>query len=81
MRELLGRGEQVRIQSQGRFDYSIKGRAGGIAWDATHAWRTHPDAHLGFGAIGKGYALDRARAEIEAHLIELANASNDKIEL
>lgn len=39
-----------------------------IEWDAGQglAWRTHRGAHLGFGAIGKGFALDLARERVEA---------------
>lgn len=33
--------------------------------DGNHVWRNGPNEHLGFGAIGKGYALDRARELIE----------------
>ena len=66
--ELLDRAERARASTDGHFDCTAKsaaGARGGIAWDEHAAWRTHAATHLGFGAIGKGYALDRVRLLIE----------------
>jgi thiamine biosynthesis lipoprotein len=64
--ELLERSERPRAVSGGAFDCCAKG-TGRVAWDraAREAWRLDERAHVGFGAIGKGYALDQVRALLE----------------
>lgn len=67
--ELLGRAREIARRTHGAFDPTAKsqGARDGIGFnpDTRHVWRTHAGARLGFGAIGKGYALDRVRALLE----------------
>lgn len=70
--ELLDRCEALRERTRGAFDCTAKtrgGKAGAarVAWDEAsgEAWMLLPGTHVGFGAIGKGYALDRVRALLE----------------
>jgi len=68
--ELLIRSERLRDQTRGAFDCQAKSIPGStrIRWDVGRqvAWRTDRGGHLGFGAIGKGFALDRVRTLLEA---------------
>lgn len=67
--ELLETSHQLREITEGTFDPTVKSvrryakteRA--FCWDRETgmAWRNCAQAHLSFGAIGKGYALDRVR--------------------
>jgi thiamine biosynthesis lipoprotein len=67
--ELLERSERLKRITGGAFDCSAKSSArpasatDAVAWDRSsgRAWRLFEGARIGFGAIGKGYALDRAR--------------------
>lgn len=66
--ELLERSEKIRVQSRGAFNCLAKSEgAGEIAWDpqSREVWRLSERTHLGFGAIGKGYALDQVRLALE----------------
>ena len=66
--ELLERSERIRTQSRGSFNCLSKSTGTGeIAWDrqSSEAWRLNENTHLGFGAIGKGYALDQVRVILE----------------
>jgi thiamine biosynthesis lipoprotein len=72
--ELLERSERFRRLSGGAFDCAAKSSdrpatGPAVGWDAVLgvAWRMHDGVRVGFGAIGKGYALDRARAVLVAH--------------
>jgi thiamine biosynthesis lipoprotein ApbE len=51
--------------TNGAFDPGGKGGLSSVGWDLKNVWRKDDDAHLGFGAIGKGYALDRVRVLLE----------------
>ena len=57
---------ELRKQSGNAFDPLAKstGSAPALEWDATtrEVWKKTEGTWLGFGAIGKGFALDRARA-------------------
>ncbi len=69
--ELIARSERLKRLTQGCFDYAAKSLAqpesGAIGWDpsALKAWRLGTEVHIGFGAVGKGYALDLARLILE----------------
>lgn len=76
---LLNRSLKLESVTSGQFDVTAKSKIGTprglssrIAWsraansDGGTAERLHEDVRLGFGAIGKGYALDRVRAMLEA---------------
>lgn len=68
--DLLERCHQLREQTGGAFDCLAKSlgpfqRPPEVAWDRSSAWRITPETHIGFGAIGKGYALDRVRTCLE----------------
>ena len=69
--ELFELAHTARVQSNGLFDISAKTPASAafprISWDRHNgsAWKTHAAVHIGFGAIGKGYALDRVRLLLE----------------
>jgi thiamine biosynthesis lipoprotein len=70
--ELLARSERWRQATRGAFDCAAKSAAkpaegASVAWDETacEAWRLGPEVHVGFGAIGKGYALDGVRLILE----------------
>jgi FAD:protein FMN transferase len=65
--ELLNLSESAKIQTGCAFDALAKSRTQnrGIAWNESHAWRLTEDTHVGFGAIGKGYALDCVRTMLE----------------
>ncbi len=73
--DLLERSERLHRQTSGAFDATAKGtrsssdaRVRGVAWDrgSREVWKTQPGAMLGFGAIGKGYAIDQVRLLIES---------------
>jgi len=58
-----------------RFHFNPTAKSAGdfkheIFHDETHAWKSHDSTWLGFGAIGKGYALDRVRILIEQNSFE-----------
>jgi thiamine biosynthesis lipoprotein len=66
--ELLELSERMRVLTRGAFDPLAKSRPAPasepgprLRWDADtrEAWRMDEGVRLGFGAIGKGYALDR----------------------
>jgi thiamine biosynthesis lipoprotein ApbE len=65
VRELLAIGEALRVQTRGAFDPLWRSRAHGGAVlldaDGKHFFKTINTVSLGFGAIGKGYALDRVK--------------------
>lgn len=70
--ELLERSSSLRERTAGRFDPEAKSDAPVLGtrrvhWDARQgvAWRSDARARLSFGAIGKGYALDRVRLLLE----------------
>jgi thiamine biosynthesis lipoprotein len=63
--DLLERAERLKTATRGAFDCLAKGPAGTrIGWEGDCAWREGP-AHLSFGAIGKGFALDAIRLILE----------------
>ncbi len=70
---LLERSRQLATRTNGAFNVYAKSApapkadAERVAWDSTtqQAWRTDAGARVGFGAIGKGYALDRVRELLE----------------
>ncbi len=62
--------ERLRMATQGAFHCCAKSAPlsdASFSWDAQSmtAWRNTKATHIGFGAIGKGYALDRVRELIE----------------
>ena len=66
--ELLEISENLRFRTRGAFDCTAKSgpdavRYPRLGWDAEtlEVWRLNPGVRLGFGAIGKGYALDQVR--------------------
>ena len=71
--ELLVQSERLFAQTEGTFDPWIKGqnhhpddriqRRFKVSGDLVS--KTHDDGHLGFGAIGKGFALDRIASHFE----------------
>lgn len=75
--ELLERSERTRERTEGRFSCLAKSSPDALAalgagtpllaWDPSRglAWRLHEGARVGFGAIGKGYALDQVRSLLE----------------
>lgn len=68
--ELLERCHQLKEQTEGAFDCLAKSigpfrRPPEVEWDRGSAWRITPETHVSFGAIGKGYALDRVRTCLE----------------
>ena len=70
--DLLERAEALRELTNGAFDCLSKSQVSSleerpIQFDSKtqQAWKTHPAGWLGFGAIGKGYALDRVRLLVE----------------
>lgn len=74
--ELLERSERLRAQTEGAFNCAAKSRWELVAPSAARvafrrdgargfAWRLDDGARIGFGAIGKGYAIDRARELLE----------------
>jgi thiamine biosynthesis lipoprotein len=73
--ELLQRADYFRKLSHGAFDHLAKSSdvEPRISWDlrTQEAWKETQGTWLGFGAIGKGYALDRV-----CLLIELAGFEN-----
>ncbi len=70
--ELLEKSEKMRLLTEGFFDPSAKSKTPSpsprFQWDPTSrkCWKNDNDAWLGFGAIGKGYALDQVRLLIES---------------
>ncbi|MGE0616352.1 MAG: FAD:protein FMN transferase [Bacteriovoracia bacterium] len=70
---LLARSEQLREATEGAFDCTAKsvtplapGARVGFDLGARTAWRNDTGVRVGFGAIGKGYALDEVRRLLEA---------------
>lgn len=70
--ELIERAFIIRRKSEGAFDPLSKsttqsGEEAGISWDAVtrQVWKLTEGTRLGFGAIGKGYALDQVKSRIE----------------
>ena len=69
--ELLGAGARICNQTAGAFNYLAKSEGGttgkSLQFDRESGTvsRSHSRAHLGFGAIGKGYALDQVRSLLE----------------
>ncbi len=70
--EVLERSEALRKLSAGAFSCTAKSvnvQSGQstelIKWTRESVQRTDPGVHVGFGAIGKGYALDQVRKLIE----------------
>lgn len=66
--ELFARAETLRSETAGAFHYGVKGELTKnppfVIEESSHEFylrKLHPRAWLGFGAIGKGYALDKAR--------------------
>jgi thiamine biosynthesis lipoprotein len=68
--ELLECAERLKELSAGAFDPLAKSTevASRIGYDkkTLEVWKETPGAWLGFGAIGKGFALDRVAARIQA---------------
>ncbi len=67
---LLQLSERLWVRTQGAFDPLAKSTRHPVVrleWDENtrEVWRTDVGTHLSFGAIGKGYALDVVRAELE----------------
>lgn len=86
--ELLELGDNIRERTDGAFDCTAKSRdfsAGQrrVEWDELRgeAWTNAAGTHVGFGAIGKGYALDevRRRLEREGFTDYLLNAGGSSI--
>jgi thiamine biosynthesis lipoprotein len=68
VRELLRISETVRVGSNGAFNPLWRSTDPGavlLTADGQSFFRTTEGTHLGFGAIGKGYALDRVRVMLE----------------
>lgn len=69
VRELLQIAETMRTRSGGTFNplWRSRGPAGAVlvSADGKSFLKTTDGTHLGFGAIGKGYALDRVRLLLE----------------
>ncbi|HTL12243.1 MAG TPA: FAD:protein FMN transferase [Bdellovibrionota bacterium] len=70
---LLALSARINRQTGGAFDCTAKtpgdvSRTGRLTWDTTQgtARRGHEAVRVGFGAIGKGYALDRVRLLLES---------------
>jgi len=68
--DLLVMSEDIRESTDGAFSCLAKSalpEEAKIQWDLSRkvAWRASLGTHLGFGAIGKGYALDQVRALVE----------------
>ncbi|MGZ3672321.1 MAG: FAD:protein FMN transferase, partial [Bdellovibrionota bacterium] len=65
VRDLLQLAESLRGKSQGAFNPLCKSAPGKgavlIAADGKHFFKTEDGVRLGFGAIGKGYALDQVK--------------------
>jgi thiamine biosynthesis lipoprotein len=69
--ELLEKSEALRQQTADSFSPFAKSKTQlthYFRWESSSqtAWKLHDDAWLGFGAIGKGYALDQVRLLIES---------------
>jgi thiamine biosynthesis lipoprotein len=73
--ELFEKASFLRRMTAGSFDFLAKSGpcpqaspAARLMWDRERhvAWRTDEAAHVSFGAIGKGYALDHVRAHLDA---------------
>jgi thiamine biosynthesis lipoprotein len=69
---LIEKSHQLSKLSKNAFNPLAKSEAGlhepyPLRWDSRtgEAWKTLPGVHLGFGAIGKGYALDQVRLLLE----------------
>ena len=69
---LLDLSEKMRVLTTGAFDCTAKSNlqlpmTEKLEWrrDPGQARRLHPKTRVGFGAIGKGYALDQARGILE----------------
>ncbi len=68
VRELLAIAEAERARSEGAFDPLWRSRDRGAVLVSEHGrsfFKTTDGTHLGFGAIGKGFALDRVRLLLE----------------
>lgn len=66
--ELLLKSMEVSRQTQRAFNPLAKSKdVAGLNWDPVtrEVWRLSEGTWLGFGAIGKGYALDRVRTLVE----------------
>lgn len=70
--ELWDRARRLKERTQGHFDPLWKSPGGELGWDAETRtlWKLTPESHLGFGAIGKGFALDRVREQLEQEGLE-----------
>jgi len=82
--ELFQMAERLRETTGGAFDATAKG-TGAISADfpTRTLWRESPGARLGFGAIGKGFAIDRVRERVERDGFEhyLLNAGGSSLAL
>jgi thiamine biosynthesis lipoprotein ApbE len=69
VRELLQIAESMRLKSKGTFNplWRSQGKPGAvlISGGGNTFFKTENGTHLGFGAIGKGYALDHVRLLLE----------------
>ena len=66
--QLLEESKLVYEWTDGAFSYLAKGterNVQSLQWDESHVWRESEHTFLSFGAIGKGFALDRARTLLE----------------
>lgn len=70
--ELIEQAEYLKTLTKGAFDITAKSNAcpfPRIKWDknTNMVWRTSSEVRVGFGAIGKGFSLDRVRTLLEQH--------------
>jgi FAD:protein FMN transferase len=63
--DLLNLSFMLRKKTERAFDplWRSKGQ-GNIEWDQNAFWRSNEETILGFGAIGKGYILDKVRLDL-----------------
>lgn len=74
VRELLQISERLRLESEGAFNPLCKSREEGavlVSACGQNFFKTADGVHLSFGAVGKGYALDRVKL-----LLDQAGFSN-----
>jgi len=68
--EVLGLSERIQVESRQAFSPWAKSPPSGAPYaslsEGSILIRENPQAHLSFGAIGKGYALDQVAALLEA---------------
>ena len=86
--QLIRLSEKIRIQTHDAFDWTAKSSDGTCAsdrieldYELSRAKKLTPGAHAGFGAIGKGFALDAVRLLLEREGLEnyILNAGGSSI--